>query len=187
MNIDEYHETKISDASLLSNLRTAPDYACCRTGLFPAEQARDITFSDSTFYRLGKEAALEDIHPTGSFLTGLAFGLTMPFASGGAAALIHKSTGEKGDVCGIFTGLGTAVIWATCGSRLNWKRGITVPERHIEGMSPVERQDFETAYTETILEKRKTGYTFGFICGVLVPVAGVLYILSQIDGPIGGV
>lgn len=153
----------------------------------PAEQAQYSVSSDSTFYRIGKEAALEDIHPEGSFLTGFAFGLSMPFASGGAAALIHKSTGEKGDVCGIFTGISTAVLWSTFGSRLNQKRGITVPERHIEGMSPVERQDFETAYTETILEKRKTGYIFGFICGVLVPVAGVLYILSQIDGPIGGV
>ncbi|MFC1490264.1 hypothetical protein ACFL6K_03550 [Candidatus Latescibacterota bacterium] len=117
-------------------------------------------------------------------MTGFAFGITMPFIVGVVTAPVSQSAGNNSGIIGLVTGISSVVFWSTTGSRLNWKRRITFPEQYGEGFSPEGRLAFESGYTETVREKRKASYSFGFIVGFLVPVGFALHALANM-GPIG--
>ncbi|MFC1490263.1 hypothetical protein ACFL6K_03545 [Candidatus Latescibacterota bacterium] len=137
----------------------------------------------SSYYQRGKEAALNDEHAGLSFVTGYAFGFTMPFVSAGAGALVFRS-GKKDDLSDTITGitaLGTAYLWSTTGSRLNWKRRFISPDLYTEGFPPEGRLEFESVYKETVQERRKAFYKAGFIVGVLTPVVILLHAIASME------
>ncbi len=131
----------------------------------------------------GREAARSETEFPGSFATGVAFGVAMPFVGGGSAAAMYKVTNGT-TICGIAAGISTSVLWTWGGKKLIRRSVITVPDKYRTGFGESEWKVFSSGYTGLASDKRNSRYNFGVVLGVLISVGGVAYVLSQM-GPFG--
>jgi len=150
-------------------------------GTEPSE-CQQTMHPDSTFYYLGKSAARREAGYPGTFLTGLFFGTTLPFVSGGCASLAYRSTGKIG-IVGIAGAITGAVLWTKGGSMLI-RRPIAVPAHHHANLGENDRYAFDAGYIETAQEKRMSRYTAGVFMSSFFIVIFVIGALSSI-GQIG--
>jgi hypothetical protein len=139
----------------------------------------------SEAFLLGKNAARSETKFYGSFATGVAFGIALPFVTGGCVALAYQSTGRN-PVCGVIGGFASTSLWTWSGIRLAGRKSVEIPEQYHEGLDEQMRREFDSGYNETARDKRTTLYTLGLVSGIMIPVGMLLYFISQFEG-FGGV